>query len=206
MPPAGAPPAILALVIAIAAIEGILSAAGAGYILYPGLREDAFILGAFQGPLLDGIPPVYSGQPAVMFVSHAFLHANLIHMLLNMAVLLALGKLVAERAGAPRSLALFVATAITGAAAQVLIGGYEVLMIGASGAVFGFIGTWKCWEWMARRAAGLPMGPLWTSLLVLAGINVPLFFMLGGALAWEAHLGGFVGGWLLAPFLRRHAG
>ena len=47
------------------------------------------------------------------------------------------------------------------------------------------------------------MGPLWQSLLGLAVLNAVLWAALGGLLAWEAHLGGFVAGWAAGPVIRR---
>jgi membrane associated rhomboid family serine protease len=43
--------------------------------------------------------------------------------------------------------------------------------------------------------------PVVVRVLALAGINVVLFFGLGGFLAWEAHLGGFLAGAAIGLFL-----
>jgi membrane associated rhomboid family serine protease len=74
-------------------------------------------------------------------------------------------------------------------------------MVGASGAVFAFLGLWIVWDWRRHLAAGAPVGPVARRVVVLALLNVLLYVGLGGMLAWEAHLGGFLAGlaagWLL---------
>lgn len=67
-------------------------------------------------------------------------------------------------------------------------------MVGASGAVFAFLGVWTIWDLRRHRAAGVPAGPVWRRVLVLIGLNIVLYFGLGGMLAWQAHLGGFLAG------------
>ena len=74
-------------------------------------------------------------------------------------------------------------------------------MIGASGAVFGLIGLWQYWEFSVRRARGMTLRPVFSMLLVLLVINIALAVALGGGLAWQAHLGGFMTGAALAPLL-----
>jgi membrane associated rhomboid family serine protease len=41
------------------------------------------------------------------------------------------------------------------------------------------------------------------AVLFLAGINLVLWWAMAGQLAWEAHLGGFVAGWVLGRLLDR---
>lgn len=40
-------------------------------------------------------------------------------------------------------------------------------------------------------------------VVVLAGLNVAFYFGLGGMLAWEAHLGGFLAGLFVGALLER---
>jgi membrane associated rhomboid family serine protease len=77
-------------------------------------------------------------------------------------------------------------------------------MVGASGGIFGMLGTMKRWEWRFLREHGLPKRRFWTTVIVFALINVVLSFgsgIAGGGIAWEAHLGGFVVGWLAGGFV-----
>ncbi len=198
------PGALWLLVGAMAAVELVLSAADRG-ILPGDLRWWALLHGAFWRQLLEGVPPVYPGQGTVMFLSHAFLHGGFFHLVMNGVVLLALGKLVAQQAGSAAMLLLFAVSAIGGGIGFALLGQGEAPMVGASGAVFGFLALWQYWEAQARRARGLTLQPVFATVAALAAANVALAVLLEGALAWQAHLGGFVAGLVLGPVMTRIA-
>jgi membrane associated rhomboid family serine protease len=188
------PRTLLVLVAGIALIEVVLSLADAGVIFDPTLRSRVLIAGAFWTSLLRGDAPLFAAQPVTMFFTHALLHGSLLHMVMNMAILLALGRFVADRYGAGAVLPVFLLGAIAGGAAFGLLSAGAYPMVGASGAVFGFLGVWSAWDWRRHRAAGVSPQPVLRRVLVLAGLNVFLYFGLGGMLAWEAHLGGFLAG------------
>lgn len=149
-------------------------------------------------------------------VSHMFAHANFIHLAFNALIAFFLGGPIFVRMGsAPISWIrfglLFFACGFAGAFAYVLLNPASVVpAIGASGAVFGFIG-------IAARLPTQLMGgsaaiandngvrPLTADLLgrnlfliailTLPGLIAPGFM----AIAWEAHLGGFIVGLFLGP-------
>ncbi|PVA10637.1 rhomboid family intramembrane serine protease [Pelagivirga sediminicola] len=204
-PQAGAPGFLWWLVGIMAAIELVLSLSASGLFGMPSLRWPAFVLGAFWQPVLAGtVPPVYPGQTAVMFVSHAFLHGGIAHLAMNSVVLLTLGKFVSAEVGAARTLLVLLLSAIGGAACFGVISPSPAPMIGASGAVFGLIGLWQVMDYRLRRRAKLPLQPIFTAIGGLIAANIALFVMLGGGLAWQAHLGGWIAGWLAGySFARR---
>jgi membrane associated rhomboid family serine protease len=71
-----------------AAIELVLSLSSSGIIGTDNLRWPAFMLGAFWQPVLSGaLPPVYPGQTALMFITHAFLHGGFMHLAMNGVIL-----------------------------------------------------------------------------------------------------------------------
>ncbi len=195
-------PVLWALVGLISAIELLLEASDARLIGGPRWRDWANHLGAFQSPVLDGTwPEAFPGQGATMFLTHAFLHGDFLHLVMNMVVLLALGKLLTSVLGPARMLFVFAATAVAGALAFWALNGAAGQMVGASGAVFGFIGVWKFWEWRGRRAYRAAMRPLWSSLLALVIANFAVWWLFSGLVAWEAHLGGFLAGWVIAAVI-----
>ena len=152
------PRTLVALVGGIALIEVVLSLADWGIIADPTLRSRVFIAGAFWAQLLHGDAPIFAAQPVTMFVTHALLHGSLLHMVMNMAILLALGRFAADRYGGGVVLPVFLLSAIAGGAAFGLLATGAYPMVGASGAVFGFLGLWIAWDWRrhrrARRLAG----------------------------------------------------
>ncbi|MGP3725599.1 rhomboid family intramembrane serine protease [Cereibacter sphaeroides] len=196
---AGAPGYIWALVGALALIELVLTAADAGWVGDPRWRTMALLLGAFWPPLLaPGAGELYPLQREAMFLTHAFLHANFLHMVMNGVILLSLGKVIGEKVGAVRTYLLFGASAVAGGAAFGLISMSSGPMIGASGAAFGFLGIWNAWDFQRRKALGLSLRPILSMVLGLAIANLALFVFLQGGLAWEAHLGGYLMGWAAA--------
>lgn len=195
----GAPGFVWALVGLLAAIELLLTAAESGWIGEPRLRSIAILLGAFWPPLLaPGAGELYPFQREAMFLTHAFLHANLLHLVMNGVILLSLGKVIGERVGRVRLFLLFALSAIAGGAAFGLISMSHGPMIGASGAAFGFFGLWNAWEFQRRRARGLSLRPVLGTVGGLIVANIALFVFLQGGLAWEAHLGGYLMGWAAA--------
>jgi rhomboid protease GluP len=193
------PRSLLALAGLIALIEIALQLADAGWLADRGLRDRAYIAGAFWGELLRGAEPLFAAQPATMFITHALLHGGLLHMAMNTAVLLGLGRFAADRYGPGVVVPLFLLGAAAGAAVFAVLGG-PYPMVGASGAVFGFLGLWIAWDWRRHRAAGITVRPVAMRVLALALVNAMVFVGLQGLLAWEAHLGGFLvglaAGWL----------
>ena len=137
------------------------------------------------------------------FVTYAFLHGGMMHLIMNGAIFLALGGAVANMIGAARFLLFFIVTAAAGALAFALITDVSGPLVGASGVIFGLFGALKRWEWRWIRATGAPANRFWGTIAALTLMNVALFvFYPGeGSVAWEAHLGGFIAGWLIAPLL-----
>ncbi|GIX13771.1 MAG: rhomboid family intramembrane serine protease [Paracoccaceae bacterium] len=192
------PRVLWALVAVMGLIEITLTLADRGVIGAPWWRAWAIAMGGFHDQLFDGeVAPLYPGQPIAMFFTHAFLHGDIMHFALNAVVLLAVGKVNAAIAGHWRLLLLFLICAIGGALCFGLVAHTDSPMVGASGAVFGFLGFWKYNEWRLRVLSGLPQRPVWATVAALAVANVLVWLLMSGLVAWEAHLGGFVAGWLV---------
>ena len=189
----GAPAFLWWIVGMMALIEFTLSAADTGVIGTPEWRWITFTYGAFWQPLLSNdVGPVFSGHVFTMFITYAFLHGGIAHLLLNSVVLLALGKMVAGSVGAIKTTIILLLSAIGGAVAFGMISTSSAPMVGASGAVFGLIGVWQAWDYLLRKQSNLPMTPVLSSVLAIAVANVLLAFVMSGGLAWEAHLGGWL--------------
>ena len=190
----------------IAMLGGIEIAIQLGDFGLPGIsRRWAYTYGAFWPSLISGdLRPAFDLQPWTMYLTHAFLHGGALHVVMNGVILLSIGKLVVQIAGQGRMLLLFVLGAIAGGAGFAALGpDGNIPMVGASSAGFAFIAAWKRWGWMALRATGRSVRPVAQFMLALAALNALLHFALGGTLAWEAHLGGALLGWFIAPLLIR---
>lgn len=160
-------------------------------------------------------------------VTHAFLHAGWEHLLFNMAWLAIFATPVARRYGPGDFLALFLICAAAGALAFLATTwGQLQFLIGASGGVAGLTGAAVRFMFqpliigkdpvtgdrrvLGRRLASLrdlvtqPRPRNFILIWVVLNAAVPLLPLLGGEMvqiAWQAHLGGFFAGLVLAGAL-----
>jgi membrane associated rhomboid family serine protease len=106
------------------------------------LRYVAFSPLRYMSDIPDSILPNGLGPRIWTFVSYAFVHLNLNHLIFNLLWLVAFGSPVARRFGALRFLTLYFATAAAGALAHLAIyWGSVSPMIGASAAISGAMGA-----------------------------------------------------------------
>ena len=150
---------------------------------------------------------------ALRLVTALFLHADWAHLLGNLVFLLIFG-LPAERAMGPwRLLLLFLlGGALANVAAALSLGAPDRVVIGASGAVSALIGAYLALFPRAKLGVVLPLGlflefvrapaslliGIWALLQVVFAYIGPAF----GAVAWIAHLVGFLFGMLFAMLVR----
>jgi len=146
-------------------------------------------------------------------VTALFIHASVWHLLGNCVFLLIFG-VPGERAlGAGRLLALFfIGGALANLAASMLIGAPERIIVGASGGISALIGAYLVLFPRARLGIVVPLGVwlefirapaalligLWAALQLIFTFVGPAF----GAVAWWAHLTGFVVGVVMALLFR----
>ena len=197
------PPVVWGLTLIFIFFEAMFQLSDAG-VLQQDMRWQVYLRLAFFDVYFEGVRDGASVpfQFWTSFITHAFLHGGMLHLLMNTGIFLALGSLLAKGLGSLRFLVLFVVSAIGGALLFALISDPQGPLVGASGALFGFIGALKRWEWRWIASTGASSQRFWGTILGLAGINVVLYLTFQGAeIAWEAHLGGFIAGWLMAPVL-----
>jgi membrane associated rhomboid family serine protease len=144
------------------------------------------------------VPTLVLRQPWTL-VTYMFLHANLGHILFNMLGLFFFGPQVEQRLGGRRFLILYFVSGLAGALASIVLTPH-VAIIGASAAIFGvFLAFAQFWP----HAQVLIWGIIPVQARVLI-IIMTVMSLLGGTtrliepnVAHFAHLGGFVGGWLV---------
>jgi membrane associated rhomboid family serine protease len=160
------------------------------------------------------------------FITYAFIHGDATHLIVNTVWLLPFGAAVARRFGTGRFLAFFAVTAAAGAVAHLVTHLDEPQwMIGASGSISGFMAAAARFAFQHGRPLSVfrvgedetyrvPAAPLLVALrdrrvvfFVGAWFVVNIVFGLGAvavpgveqAIAWQAHIGGFVAGLILFP-------
>jgi membrane associated rhomboid family serine protease len=160
----------------------------------------------------DFLQTLLDGRVLTLF-SAIFIHADWLHLIGNLLFLVIFG-VPAERALGPwRFLLLFLMCgAVSNLAAAFSLHSPESVIVGASGAVSGIIGAYLALFPRARLGVVLPLGlflefvrtpaslliGIWALLQVLFTWVGPAF----GAVAWWAHLTGFVLGILFALLAR----
>ncbi|TMV86884.1 rhomboid family intramembrane serine protease [Thioclava sp. BHET1] len=192
--------------------EAVLEGADAGLWGTSDWRLIAFSYGAFIPQLFHGTIPNYALQPEAMFLSYGFLHGGFAHIALNMLSFVSLAAPVSQRLGQRRYALLYLISLLGGGLGTALLAPPDSLMIGASGAIFGLFGALLGWNYSDRRAIGqspmLILKILRRPLLIVIGLNLALYlgveFFSQSELAWQAHLGGFLAGWLGGLWLDPH--
>jgi len=124
-------------------------------------------------------------------ITTMFVHSTglIFHVLLNMYTLWILGQLLEGLLGRGRFLALYFISGFAGSVGVIWLSNPNTAVVGASGAIFGLMGAFLV---IQRRLGGQA-----TQLLILVGINLVIGFVPGFNIAWQAHLGGLVGGALV---------
>ena len=195
-------PAVIVLIVLCCGVEALLWAADAGWVGSVRWRGLAYQNGAFWSGLLDNWQPNYPAQPWAMFVTYAFLHSGPGHLAGNMAMLFILGAQVCRRMGQGGLMLVYGVGALGGGLVFAALNRSPSPMVGASGALFGLAGALVFMEFVARRDAERSLRPVAGTVAFLVLGNAAMWLWLDGLLAWEAHLGGFLAGWLVASFWR----
>lgn len=161
--------------------------------------------------LLAGSAGAADWQPLVAMFTSALLHGGLDHLLLNMIFLWMFGALLTDLLGTPKMLGIFFFTAMTASLGQVLLNlDSPMPFLGASGVVMGFEGAYLG---LALRYA-LPDPFVWPLAHPVAPVQLGLFAGIGviydlssianaseAGIAYGAHIGGFLGGLVVALLL-----
>jgi membrane associated rhomboid family serine protease len=152
----------------------------------------------------------------VPFLSYMALHNDLTHLAINSLWLLAFGPIVARRFGGTLFLIFFLICGVAAAAAHLIFNWGSVMpVIGASGAISGLMGaglrllpTQAPWARPGEEALApifsrqiVIFTVIWMAINLAAGLTG--FGLVGeqGLIAWQAHVGGYFAGLLLAgPF------
>lgn len=168
-----------------------------------------------QGPGCLVAPPGYHKSPALSVLTAMFLHSSWTHLLGNMLFLAIFGNNVEDRLGRIRFLLFYLICGYASAYGFALTSGDSTVpLVGASGAIAGVLGAYIVIYPRARVWGLIP-------ILFFIPLRVPAWLMLGfwfilqgfyaigygtsqaGAVAYAAHVIGFILGALLGLTARR---
>lgn len=143
-------------------------------------------------------PSVRAGEYQ-RIISSMFLHANLVHLALNMYALKIIGTLVENLYGSKRFSVIYIIAGIYGSLASLIFS--KSMSVGASGAIFGLLGAAFVYAFKMRHKIGRGfINEIFKAIVanLLIGLSV-------SNIDNAAHIGGLIGGMLITLFfeLRR---
>ncbi|MFF0435017.1 rhomboid family intramembrane serine protease [Streptomyces sp. NPDC004327] len=161
--------------------------------------DELVMIGYAYNPALGEVVGVADGE-WYRLITSAFLHQEVPHFVFNMIGLWVIGGIVEPELGRFRYAVLCLLSGLSGSALVYLLDAPNQASLGASGIVYGLIGSWVV---LARRRR-YDMRPVF----LFVAISLVFTFARPGV-SWQAHIGGLVAGALVtyamvhAPRVRR---
>ncbi len=167
-----------------------------------------FVLGHLGGLYDHRVLPIRihtDARPELeRMVLSIFLHAGVIHLLMNLFFFVSLGELVESMWGRWRFMAIYVVSGIVSGCVILSLNMLQDrfgLTVGASGCLCGLFASMLVWFFMNRRHVPEHLLEDWWRML---GLN---FFLVVGVnflsnVSWQGHLGGAIGGMLAAVLMQ----
>lgn len=220
------PPVVLATVAVLAAVHAVRALLLSNEQDLQLLLTFAFIPARYGTNVAAGALPGGFSADLWTFFTYAFLHADFLHIGLNLAWLMPFGTALARRFGPWRYVLFMLVVAAAGAFAHLISHpGALVPMIGASAAISGAMAAALRFIFQQGGPLGILRGEqggdayrvpatsvlgtlrdprflmfvgVWFGLNALFGLgSVPIGGEQGQEIAWQAHIGGFVAGFFL---------
>ncbi len=202
------PPLVTVVFLAIAGVEAVLSLAEAGLVGGPSgvgwrlgfVRDYGFSNQVADWMLSNGRWPL---EHVIRAVTYQFIHLGFTHALFAAVLLLALGKMVAERLGQTTFVVIFFVAGALGAWGYALLLNDPNWLAGAYPGVYGLIGGYSFVMWRKLAGTGNQQYRAFSLIAILMGIQLiwGIFFEVGTQ--WVAELLGFFIGFglcfVLAP-------
>jgi len=155
----------------------------------------------------------WGGESLYTAISYAMLHGSWMHLGFNLVAFFVLGSACWKIMGTGRFFIFFALTAIGGAALFAAFRPEEnTVLVGVSGVIFGLIAAIKRVDYRIRALRGQDVRIAMLRFIgIIIAVNLVIGFVpiddgsgfAGSAVAWEAHVGGFLLGWLVTPWLVR---
>lgn len=139
--------------------------------------------------------PFIRGGEYYRLLASAFLHAGVIHLLVNMYALYIIGPQIESFLGKTKYLCIYLGSAIAGSLLSITF--TNQVSVGASGAIFGLFGSLLYFGYHYRIYLG---NVIKSQIVPLILLNLMVGFLISG-IDTAAHIGGLIGGCLLTMAL-----
>jgi membrane associated rhomboid family serine protease len=160
------------------------------------LISGCFLLSQFQSNLqfeLALYPAAIDQGQWYRLITVALVHGGWLHLIFNMLALLSIGTLIESFYGQNKYAIILFVSLISGSLASYIFNPPQTLAVGSSGMIFGLFG--------ALAIVGRALGANLKEVGSLIAINVAIPFLIPG-IDWKAHLGGLIGGALIAALIK----
>ncbi|WP_319533558.1 rhomboid family intramembrane serine protease [uncultured Cohaesibacter sp.] len=197
------------------------------FVLSPIQQQDLLLWFSFLPPRYSAAGQGFAFPGGVFgdvwtFVSYAFLHGGWMHLILNLVWMAAFATVLLRRIGILNFVIFFIVTAAAGALVHLFfhmnssspLVGVSAVLSGAMAATarFAFVGGYGGFAALqgTHRYPAQSLKQLWHNQQAMAFLGIWLVLNLvfgltsmfgGGGIAWEAHLGGFIAGLLVLPYV-----
>jgi len=181
------------------------------YANYSIIALTIFVFSLMLSSSLQQLKPyILDGWSVSGLTGYMWLHGGLIHIVFNLIFLWVFGNAVCAKVGNALYVPAFILYGIIAGVAHIIFEGGPA--IGASGAIFGVIGTYfvlypfnsvKCLLWVFIYVRRISVAGLWIILLwvVLNVLGAVTGFTAVTGVAYFAHIGGFVSGFAFGIIL-----
>lgn len=167
-------------------------------VLPADIRLQIFYMGGFVPGYFTGAVPEIPWFAPMGAVTHMLIHSDWMHLGFNSVMLLALGMMYEKRYGTRRMAVFSLLCGVIGAATYFALSPTSTTpVIGASGAISGLFAVALILMNQSGQLGAIRRGSPWRIIAIWAAIMILMGFIGGfdgAALAWQAHLGGFLGG------------
>jgi rhomboid protease GluP len=171
----------------------------AGYISQD-IRLQLYVEGALFPP------SVVEGNQIYRLFTAMFLHGDIMHIFFNMYALYIVGNMIEPIFGRLRFGLIYVLGGLAGSVLSLALGDYGIPSVGASGAIFAIFTAEAVHLYQHRDIYRDVKGQL-RQILFLIGFNVLIGFTPGSRIDNWGHIGGLIGGailaWRIAPRIQR---
>lgn len=153
--------------------------------------------------------------PFINLFTAMFLHGGFLHLIGNMLYLWIFGNNIEDVMGHGRFIVFYLLTGVIASGGHILADPLsEIPMIGASGAISGVLGAYLLLFPKARVLTLIPLGYVFFTKELPAVFVLGFWFVLqlfngilgsagGGGVAWFAHIGGFMAGFILIKLFQK---
>ncbi len=200
------PPVVVALFLVLIGVELVLWLGSQGVIggaRAIGWRQAIIQDYGFNDQIFEWMREnnLYPSELLIRFLSYQFVHANITHAIFAGVMVLAIGKMVAERFASWAVVVIFLLSGIVGATTYALVLDTPYWLIGAFPGIYGLIGAFTFILWVSLGVVGANQARAFTMIGFLLGIQLLFGLLFGGNSDWVADIAGFATGFGLSFLL-----